>query len=60
MKTLKLLKKMENLFSAITFAQAGEWETALNILDDEKELNKKRKVKIFKLSWGFNFFKFLL
>lgn len=33
----KLLKELENIFAAITFAEAGEYETAKELLKEEPE-----------------------
>jgi hypothetical protein len=40
-KMKKLLKKVENLMVAATFAEAGEHETAEEILKEEKRLEKR-------------------
>ncbi len=36
-------RRMEALFVAITFAEAGEEETARKIINEEKDVNKKSK-----------------
>ncbi len=41
---MKLLKRIENIFSAVAFAEAGEHETARRILkDDERQRAAERK-----------------
>lgn len=37
----KLIKKLENIFSAIAFAEEGEFETARQIMREEIPLSKK-------------------
>lgn len=41
---MKFLRRLENIFSAIAFAEAGEHETARQILkENEKERTAERK-----------------
>ncbi len=35
------LKKLEDIYSAVAFAEAGEHETAVDILRDEKRTQKR-------------------
>lgn len=37
----RMLKKLENMMMAITFAEAGEHETAREIMKEEKRLEKE-------------------
>lgn len=37
----KIFKKLENLMMAITFAEAGEHETAREIMKEQKRLEKR-------------------
>jgi hypothetical protein len=40
---MKILKRLENIFSAVAFAEAGEHETARQILkENEKEMAAER------------------
>lgn len=36
-----LLKKLENIYAAVAFAEAGEFETAREIMRDEKRTEKR-------------------
>jgi hypothetical protein len=40
----KLIKKVENIYAAIAFAEAGEAETAREILRENKEVQKRDRV----------------
>jgi len=40
----KLLRKLERIFSAATFAEAGEYETAREILNEEERPQKTDRV----------------
>lgn len=40
----KLLRKLERIFSAATFAEAGEYETAREILREEERPQKTDRV----------------
>ncbi len=44
MKTL--LKKMETVFAAAAFAEEGEFETARQIMNEEKQLRKSDRPTI--------------
>ena len=39
-----LMKKMENMFVAATFAEAGEFETAKNILRESTRSQKEDRI----------------
>ncbi len=38
------LKKLEDIYSAVAFAEAGEHETAVDILRDEKRTQKRDRM----------------
>jgi len=40
----KLLKKLETMYAAVAFAEAGEVETAREIMRDEKRVQKRDQV----------------
>lgn len=40
----KLVKKLERLFSAAAFAEAGEYDTAREILREEERVQKRERV----------------
>ncbi len=39
-----LMKRLENIFVAATFAQAGEFDTARDILREDKRLQKVDRI----------------
>jgi hypothetical protein len=39
-----LMKKLENMFVAATFAEAGEFDTARDILIEDKRLQKQDRI----------------
>ncbi len=41
---MNLRKKLENLMVAITFAEAGEFETAREVLEREKHVEKRKRI----------------
>ncbi len=41
----KLLKKLENTMTAIAFAEAGEFETAREIMNEDKKRKSDRPTK---------------
>jgi hypothetical protein len=41
----KLFKKLETMMMAVTFAEAGEHETAREIMKEEKRLEKRERIK---------------
>ncbi len=40
----KFMEKLENIYSAVAFAEAGEHETAREILRENKRDQKRRRV----------------
>ena len=40
----KLMKKLENIYAAAAFAEAGEHETARDIMRDEKRQQKRDRL----------------
>lgn len=44
MKMKKLLKRLENIYAAVAFAEAGEHDTAREILMEEKREQKVDRV----------------
>jgi hypothetical protein len=40
----KLIKKLETIFSAATFAEAGEYDTAREILREEEREQKRERI----------------
>ncbi len=40
----KLLKKLENVYAAVAFAEAGEFDTAREIMREEKRTQKRDRV----------------
>ena len=40
----KFMKKIENIFAAVAFAEAGEHETAREILREDKQDQKRGRV----------------
>jgi hypothetical protein len=40
----KLLKKIEDIYAAAAYAEAGEFETAREILNKETQIQKKDRV----------------
>jgi hypothetical protein len=47
-KMKKLAKKLERLFSAVAFAEAGEYETAREILREEERPQKVDRISATK------------
>ena len=41
----KLFKKLETLMMAVTFAEAGEHETARKIMKEEDRLDKRERIR---------------
>lgn len=39
-----LLKKLENIYAAVAFAEAGEHDTAKDILKEEKRTQKRDRI----------------
>jgi hypothetical protein len=44
MKMIKLLKKLEDVYAAAAFAEAGEHETAREIMREEKRTEKRDQI----------------
>ena len=42
MKTF--LKKLENIFAAVAFAEAGEFDTAKEMIKEEKQIKKRKRL----------------
>ncbi len=40
----KLMEKLENIYSAVAFAEAGEHETAREILRENRKERKRRRI----------------
>jgi len=40
----KLLKKLEDIYAAVAFAEAGEFETAREIMREDKRVQKRDRV----------------
>ncbi len=40
----KLLKKLENIYAAVAFAEAGESDTAREIMREDKRVQKRDRV----------------
>lgn len=40
----KLLKKLENIYAAVAFAEAGEVDTARDILREEERPQKRERI----------------
>lgn len=38
------IKKLENIYAAVAFAEAGEFDTARDMLKEEKRLRKRDRV----------------
>lgn len=41
----KLLRKIENIYAAVAFAEAGEFDTAREILRDEDRVQKRKRIQ---------------
>ncbi len=39
-----LMKKLENIYAAVAFAEAGEHETAKNLIREEKRIQKRDRI----------------
>lgn len=44
----RLIEKFENIMMAVTFAEAGEHETARSILDENRTIDRSERQKQFK------------
>lgn len=40
----KFLRKIENIYAAVAFAEAGEFETAREMLRDEERDQKRKRI----------------
>jgi hypothetical protein len=40
----KIIKKLERIYAAAAFAEAGEFDSAREILNEEKQIQKKDRV----------------
>ena len=45
MANFKKLNKFDRLMAAITFAEAGDHETAIELMTDSRKKNRKRMIK---------------
>jgi hypothetical protein len=46
----RLLRKIENIYAAVAFAEAGEFDTAREILRDEERHQKRKRTHTRKTS----------
>jgi hypothetical protein len=38
------LKKLENIYTAVAFAEAGEFDTAREMMKEEKQIQKRERI----------------